>query len=63
MKDAIADGMKKSGAGSIEPGGWLKVAYTGEGKKTNRGYSAPKLYKAAYKAPVNAVAAEDLFED
>jgi hypothetical protein len=63
MKDAIADAVKKSGAKTIEEGGYIKVAYTGEGKKTNRGYSAPKLYRASYKAPVNAVAAEDLFED
>lgn len=63
MKDAVADAVKKVNAKTIEEGGYLKVAYTGEGKKTNRGYSAPKLYKAAYKSPVNAVAAEDLFED
>jgi len=63
LKDAIGDAVKKVGAKSIEEGGWLKVAYTGEGKKTNRGFSAPKLYKAAYKAPVQSVAAEDLFED
>jgi|SRR4029079_16333994 len=63
MKDAIYDAMKKAEAPTIVEGGWIKIAYTGEGKKTNRGFSAPKLYKAAYKAPVQSVAAEDLFED
>ncbi len=63
MKDAIADAVKKANAPTLEVGGWIKVAYTGEGKKTNRGFSAPKLYKAAYKAPVQSVAAADLFED
>jgi len=63
MKDAVADAMKKAEAPTIAEGGWIKIAYTGEGKKTNRGFSAPKLYKAAYKAPVQSVAAEDLFED
>ena len=62
MKDAIADAVKKAGARTIEEGGYIKIAYTGEGKKTNRGYSAPKLYRASYKAPVNAVEAEDLFD-
>ncbi len=63
MKDAIADAVKKVGARTIEEGGWIKVAYTGLGKKTNRGFSAPKLYKAAYKAPVQSVAAGDLFDE
>ena len=63
LKDAIADAVKKAGVKSIDEGGTLKVAYTGEGKRTNRGFSAPKLYKASYKAPVASVAAEDLFGD
>lgn len=62
MKDAIAEAVKKSGARTIEEGGRLKVAFTGLGKKTNRGYSAPKLFKAAYTAPTSAVAADDLFD-
>lgn len=62
MKDAVADAVKKAGASSLDSGGWLKVGYSGEGKKTNRGYSAPKLYRATYKAPVASVAADDLFE-
>jgi hypothetical protein len=63
MKDAIADAVKKANARTIEEGGYIKVAYTGQGKKTNRGFSAPKLWKASYKVPVQSVAAEDLFED
>jgi hypothetical protein len=63
MKDAIADAVRKSGAKSLETGGKLKVGYTGEGKKTSRGYSAPKLFTAAYSVPVAAVAVADLFDD
>src|SRR4030095_9097175 len=51
MKDAIADAVRKAGGKTLEEGARLRVAYTGEGKKTNRGYSAPKLYKASYEAP------------
>ena len=62
MKDAIADAVKKSGSRSIDQGGRLKVGYSGEGKKTNRGYSAPKLYRAVYEPPKASVAADDLFD-
>lgn len=63
MKDAIAEAVKKANARTIEEGGYIKVAYTGQGKKTNRGFSAPKLWKASYKAPVQSVAAADLFDE
>lgn len=63
MKDAIADAIKKSGAKSLDEGGWLKVGYTGNGKKTNRGYSAPKLFRAQYKAPTTSIAARDLWDE
>jgi len=62
MKEAIADAVRRAGAKSIDEGGTLTVAYTGEGKKTNRGYQAPKLFKAKYEPPVNRVAADDLFD-
>jgi hypothetical protein len=63
MKNAIADALKKVGATSIDEGGVLRVAYTGVGKKTNRGFSAPKLYRATYEAPKASVKAEDLFSE
>lgn len=63
MKQAIADAAKKVGASSIDQGGILRVAHTGIGKKTNRGFSAPKLYRATYEAPKASIAADDLFED
>jgi hypothetical protein len=63
MKDAIADAVKRAEAKSIDEGGTLKVAYTGVGKKTNRGYQAPKLFKAAYKVPVSSVPTSELFDD
>lgn len=63
MKSAIADAVKKANASTIVEGGTLKVAYTGEGKKTSRGYSAPKLFTAKYTPPVAGVEAKDLFDD
>jgi hypothetical protein len=63
LKDAIAEAMKKAKANSIEVGGTLKVAYTGTGVKTNRGFTAPKLYRASYTAPVQAVSADEIFGD
>jgi len=61
MKDAIADAVKRANCRTLDEGGSLTVAYTGIGKKTNRGYSAPKLYKAKYEAPKTSVAESDLF--
>lgn len=63
LKDAIADAVKKAGSKSLDEGGTLKVGYTGEGKKTNRGFSAPKLYRATYTAPVKSVSASDLWDE
>lgn len=63
MKDAVADAVKKSGARSIASGGYLKVAFTGLAKKTNRGFQPAKLYKASYKQPVASVSADELFDD
>jgi hypothetical protein len=63
LKDAIGDAVKKAGAKSLTVGGRLKVGYTGEGKKTNRGFSAPKLYRATYEAPVKSVSAEELWDE
>lgn len=63
MKDAIGDAIKKAGAKSLDVGGRLKVGYTGVGKKTNRGFSAPKLYRATYSPPVKSVQAEDLWDE
>lgn len=63
MKQAVADALKRAKATSIDEGGTLKVAFTGMGEKTNRGYSAPKLFTAKYTAPKASVAATDLFDD
>jgi len=63
MKSAIADAVKKAGAPTLVEGDILKVAFTGMGKKTSRGFNAPKLYTAKYEvAPKATVSAEDLFD-
>jgi hypothetical protein len=63
MKEAIAEAVKKAGAKSIDEGATLKVGYSGEGKKTNRGFSAPKLFRATYTPPVKSVAAADIWDE
>lgn len=63
MKQAIADAVKKAGATNVVEGGTLRVAHTGVGKKTNRGFSAPKLYRATYEAPKSSISADELYED
>lgn len=66
MKEAIADAMKRAGNGTpakLVEGGKLTVAFTGEGKRTNRAYSPPKLYKAKYEPPVATVEVEDLWDE
>lgn len=66
LKDAVADALKKAEIKTLDESVKLKVAFTGLGKKTNRGYSAPKLFtakaeKVAAKAP--SVDTADLFDD
>jgi hypothetical protein len=63
MKDAIADAVKKAGAGSLDAGATLVVAHTGLAKRTNRGFNPAKLYRAQYEAPVKTVSGADLFDD
>ena len=63
MKEAIADAVKRASARKLDEGGKLTVALTGIGKKTNRGYNAPKLYKAKYEAPKATISEADLFGD
>jgi hypothetical protein len=57
---AIADAVRTAGAKTLEVGGTLAVAYTGDGEATSRGFNPPKLYSAAYKAPVAGVDLGDL---
>jgi len=60
---AAADAVKASGASKLEVGGTFALAYTGDGEPTQRGYSAPKLFQAAYKAPVAGVDLGNLLGD
>lgn len=57
---ATADALRAAGVKTLEPGGTFALAYTGDGEPTKRGFSAPKLYQAAYKPPVAGVALDDL---
>jgi hypothetical protein len=60
LKDAIRDAVKKAGAKEFATGATLTVAFTGMGKKTNRGFAAPKLYRARYEEPKQAMPLADL---
>lgn len=50
MKQAIADAVRTTGARGLEIGGTLTVTYTHDGQVTQRGFSAPKQYRAEYVA-------------
>ena len=59
---AVAEAVKAAGAKTLEVGGTLALAYTGDGEPTKRGFSAPKLYQAAYKPPVAGVDLSSLLD-
>lgn len=60
---ALAEAAKAAGIGSIEEGSQIAVQFSGRAKATTRGYQPAKLFTAQLKAPVHAVAADDLFGD
>ena len=62
-KTALQQACKKAGVKIPEAGGTLKVAFTGLGVKTNRGFSAPKLFTMSYQPPKIAASEEFLFDD
>jgi hypothetical protein len=63
MKDAIAKAVRDGGGTGLNPGDELAVAWTGNGVKKNKAYSAPKLYSASWKpAKPASVGAADLFD-
>lgn len=47
---AVRDAVKRSGAKGMEHGGYLKLKWTGSGV-AKRGFTAAKLYTAAYRPP------------
>ena len=62
MLSAIGTAVRAAGAGSVDVGGTLAVAFTGMGE-AKLGQSPPKLYTAQYRAPAPATASVpvDLF--
>lgn len=50
MLTALKEALKDAGA-KLEVGAKLAFQYTGDGTAAKAGYSPPKLYKVAYKAP------------
>ena len=59
MLPAIQEAVKGQ---DFRAGGLLAVQYSGNGKKTNPAFSAPKLYTVQYKAPaISLDATEELF--
>lgn len=58
MKQAVAEAVKKAGAKGLAIGGTLKVAYTGDGEPSKKGFTAPKQYQAQYVAPASNASAD-----
>jgi len=64
MLSAIGQAVRAAGATSVEVGGLLAVAYTGEQASNTPGFNPAKLFTAQYQAPVaapQAVQVDDLF--
>lgn len=57
MRKALQEAVIKAGRKQLDIGGKIAVAYTGDGEKKNKAYSAPKLYKAVYVPPNGTEAA------
>jgi len=63
MLSAIGTAVRAAGASSVEVGGKLAMAFTGEGE-AKAGMNAPKLFTAQYQPPTaepTAVPVDDLF--
>jgi hypothetical protein len=57
--NAVRDAVKRSGAKGLEPGGILKLQWSGNGV-AKRGFTAAKLYSAAYRAPSAMMSVDEL---
>lgn len=51
MQEAVRDAVIASGAKGLELGGTIAVAYIADGVPKQRGFSAPKQYRAEYAPP------------
>jgi hypothetical protein len=61
MLNAIGSAVRAAGAGSLDVGGELAVAFTGEGEP-KPGLNPPKLFTAEYRPPASAsVPVDNLF--
>lgn len=59
---AAQDAVRAAGARMMEEGGKFALAYIGDGEPTKKGYTAPKLFAAQYKAPTQT-ASMDVFDE
>ena len=62
MIGALRDALGAVGATEIKNGAQIMFKLTGYGQPKKAGWSAPKLYTAAYKAPVATVSIDDTEE-
>lgn len=63
MHTAVAQAVRKAGAAGLEVGGKLRVVYVGDGQIKQRGFNAPKLYEALYRAPERNGAVDESQQD
>jgi len=58
---AVKDAVRRSGSSNgIELGGILTLEHSGLGQAANKGFNAPKLYVASYRAPMASIDMDDL---
>lgn len=62
---AVRAAVQAAGAKSLEVGGRLQMAYTGDGVAKTPGFNAPKEYQARYTPPTStpgSVSVDDIFD-
>lgn len=59
MASALRSALTEASASGLQEGGTLAIQYERDGEKKKASWNAPKLYKAAYKAPVASVPVGD----
>lgn len=59
MLDALRDALQAANAKTIDEGGEIAIKFSGLGKKKKAAYSAPKLFKVKYTAPVAGVSVDE----
>lgn len=60
LTEGLREAVKRAGSKGVEIGATVTVIYTGEGERTKKVYSPPKLFKVEYRPPADAASARYL---